>query len=652
MKRSPLLKRLWLFIAALVCFNASASEAQQNTYWWNDAVFYEIFVRSFYDSNGDGIGDLKGLIQKLNYLNDGNPATTSDLGVTGIWLMPISQSPSYHGYDVIDYRSLEQDYGALADFHALIDSAHARGIKVIIDFVMNHSSSQHPWFINSASSPNSTYRNWYIWRNQDPGYRGPWGQQVWHFRNGAYYFGIFWSGMPDLNYANLDVKKEMFDAARFWLNTMKADGFRLDAIKHLFEDGPVMENVPATLAFLKELRLFYKNVNPNAMTVGEVWSDTNQILLYSDGTKVDFCFEFPTALAILRSVNEGQLNWIDGQMQTVVNSYPFLQYAPFLANHDQDRVFDQLGQNLKKMKLAAAVYLTLPGIPFMYYGEEVAMAGSGIDENKRKPMQWTSGANAGFTAGTPWYPLNSNYGNFNVQKMQADATSLWHWYRKLIDIRNKQEALRRGDYARVNSNTSGLYAYARRMNQEVLIILHNFQNQVLSNPALMLGGSNLRTGVHTVKDVLAGKTVGTVSIENNGRFTNWRPNVDLPALGTAVLKIDSAATTAVANFTDPLPAQFALSQNYPNPFLSGTHSPALGGRNSSTTIQYALPKAAYVKLTVFDLAGKEIATLVNKMQTAGEYKIQWRPNHLAGGIYLCRLQVDQFTATRKLILLR
>ncbi len=639
-----------MLTAIAACFFPSSANAQQQTYWWNDAVFYEIFVRSFYDSNGDGIGDLKGLIQKLDYLNDGNPATSSDLGITGIWLMPISESPSYHGYDVTNYRSIERDYGSLADFHALIDSAHARGIKVIIDFVMNHSSEFHPWFVNSASSPSSTYRNWYIWRDTNPGYLGPWGQRVWHSRNGAYYFGLFWSGMPDLDYANEAVKNEMFDVAKFWLETMRADGFRLDAIKHLFEDGTIMENVPATFEFLKTFRQFYKNVRPEAMVVGEVWSGTDNIAPYSDGTKVDFCFEFPLATAIINAVNAGQPSGIRNQMQAVLLSYPALQYAPFLTNHDQDRVFGAFGQNLAKMKLAAAIYLTLPGIPFTYYGEEIGMIGSGRDENKRTPMQWDSGANAGFTTRTPWYTINANYVTFNVQDMQADQNSLWHWYRKLIAARNEHEALRRGDYGTVSSDNGNLYAFARRTDNETIIVLHNLLNQGLSNPALTLVASRLSAGTHAVQEVISERMAGTVLIDNAGGFTNWRPAVGLSAQGTAILRIDPAVATVVEAARSDPPAQFTLEQNYPNPFWLGAASLAPSGGNPSMTIRYTLPQTAVVKLTVFDMFGREIATLVNRMQTAGEYNLQWAPQNLASGVYWYRLQAGPFSATKKMLL--
>src|SRR5688572_20189663 len=189
--------------------------AQWNHDWARGAVFYEIFERSFADSNADGIGDFNGLISRLDYLNDGNPATTTDLGVDGIWLMPIFQSPSYHGYDTLDYETIESDYGTNADFQRFLDEAHRRGLRVIIAFVMNHTGSDHPWFIDSASATSSPKRNWYVWSATDPGWRQPWGgnDPSWHRRNDAYYYGAFWSGMPDLNYRTPEVKAEKIGRA-------------------------------------------------------------------------------------------------------------------------------------------------------------------------------------------------------------------------------------------------------------------------------------------------------------------------------------------------------------------------------------------------------------------------------------------------------
>ncbi len=209
--------------------------------WWNDTIFYEVFVRSFYDSvpaagsGGDGIGDLNGLIQKLDYLNDGNPATTNDLGVSGIWLMPIMASPSYHGYDVSDYYKVNPDYGTNDDFKRLMQEAHKRGIYVIVDLVLNHTSSQHPWFIESRD-PNSAKRDWYVWSKDKPEGTG------WHETPSGYYYGYFSDGMPDLNYKNPAVTEEMHKVTQFWLADMGADGFRLDAVKYLYEDGRVIES--------------------------------------------------------------------------------------------------------------------------------------------------------------------------------------------------------------------------------------------------------------------------------------------------------------------------------------------------------------------------------------------------------------------------
>lgn len=226
--------------------------------WWRSAVVYEVFVRSFADSTsgplaGDGIGDLAGLVERLDYLNDGDPARVGDLGVTALWLMPIAESPSYHGYDAVDYRRVDEEYGTNEDFRRLVDEAHRRGIRVIVDLVLNHTSSDHPWF-RDAWRPGSPWHDWYIWSEEPQTVRGPWGQEVWHAtpwwqrgwrRFAAYgYYGIFWSGMPDLDYRNPEVTAEARAISRFWLEQMGADGFRLDAIRHLIEDLPVQEDTP------------------------------------------------------------------------------------------------------------------------------------------------------------------------------------------------------------------------------------------------------------------------------------------------------------------------------------------------------------------------------------------------------------------------
>ncbi|MEO6487617.1 MAG: alpha-amylase family glycosyl hydrolase, partial [Thermoanaerobaculia bacterium] len=242
---------------------------QWNHEWARGAVFYEIFVRSFSDSNADGIGDINGMIEKLDYL--------TYLGVDGVWLMPVFESPSYHGYDTTDYETIERDYGTNADFQRFLDEAHRRGIRVIVDFVANHTSSEHPWFIDSAASATSPKRDWFVWSTANPGWKQPWGgnDPSWHLRNGAYYYGAFWSGMPDVNYRSPAAKAEMFRLARHWL-AQGVDGYRLDATRYLVETGPGeagQADTPETHRVLRELSDEVRRIRPDAVLVAENTTD-------------------------------------------------------------------------------------------------------------------------------------------------------------------------------------------------------------------------------------------------------------------------------------------------------------------------------------------------------------------------------------------
>lgn len=482
----------------LLCFCSRS----QSTYWWNDAVFYEVFVRSFYDQDGDGNGDLLGLVEKLDYLNDGDPATHTDLGVTALWLMPIQQSPSYHGYDVIDYRTVEEDYGSNADFKLLMEEAHKRGIKVIIDLVMNHSSSQHPWF-TASKDPQSDKRNWYTWNDQKPAITGPWGQQVWHTRSGSNFYGIFWSEMPDLNYENEAVKIEMFDVAKFWLNDMNVDGFRLDAIKYIIEDGSTLEDTPETISFWKDFRDYYKEIDSNAVTVGEAWASTDKVKKYSDGDGLDFCFEFDLAEAMLTTASSGSVAGIKSQLEEVINTYPFLQYGTFLTNHDMNRVMNRLGSE-KKAKIAADLLFTLPGIPYVYYGEEIGMRGAKPDENIRTPMQWDQSEHSGFTMGSPWRPANSDYTSKNVFEQRRDTNSLWQHYQQLIALRNNQEALRVGEYEAVNTSSSSVLAFQRVIDDQRIVVVSNPGTSSQLNVELILSLPNVTNGNYVLVDLCNG----------------------------------------------------------------------------------------------------------------------------------------------------
>ena len=284
--------------------------------WWNERVFYQVFVRSFQDSDGDGIGDLEGLIERLDYLNDGDPRTDDDLGVTGLWLMPVTESPSYHGYDVVDYYAVEQDYGDVATFRRFMDEARARGMVVIVDLVINHTSNQHPWFQEAVDGPDAPRRDWYVWSDERLTYRGPRGQQVWYKRGDAYYYAVFWEGMPDLNFRNPAVTGAIYEMTRFWLEEMGVDGFRMDAIRHLIEDGPQQENTPETHAWLQDWHVHYKSIQPYAMTVGEVWTRSEEVVPYV-GDRMDICFEFDLASAILDGARGGTTGVVDSVAQKV-----------------------------------------------------------------------------------------------------------------------------------------------------------------------------------------------------------------------------------------------------------------------------------------------------------------------------------------------
>lgn len=440
--------------------------------WWNEATFYEIFVRSFYDSDGDGIGDFQGIVEKLDYLNDGDPNTTSDLGITGIWLMPIHDSPSYHGYDVNDYRSINPDYGTMEDFKFFLEEAHKRGIKVIIDLVLNHSSTQIDWFQDAVSSTASEKRNWYRWTTSQPNYSGPWGQTVWHGSNNGYYYGLFWGGMPDLNYDEPELKAEMYDITRFWLEDIGIDGYRLDAVKYIKEEGSELEDLASTHEFWREWVAVTKASNPDALSVGEAWTSTEKIVPYVVNEGIDFCFDFDLGSAIINGVKSQSSTGIASQMSKVINSYPYYQFGTFTTNHDMNRLMDELANDEDRVKLASAIYLTLPGVPFVYYGEEIGMTGRKPDENIRRPMAWSDADNAGFSTQNPWNQPSSNYETNNVATEQADGNSLLQWYRKLIQLRSTSEALQTGDYE-VVSSTSSVLAFKRLTTNEQVYTLVN-----------------------------------------------------------------------------------------------------------------------------------------------------------------------------------
>jgi glycosidase len=502
--------------------------------WWNDRVFYEVFVRSFQDSDGDGIGDLAGLVERLDYLNDGDPKRGDDLGVTGLWLMPITESPSYHGYDVVDYTSVERDYGDAAAFRALVDEAHRRGMVVLIDLVINHTSSEHPWFKAAVRHPQSAQRAWYLWSESAPGYRGPWGQPVWHAHGDTFYYGIFWSGMPDLNYRNPEVTAEIYKVTRFWLQHMGVDGFRMDAIRHLIEDGSVQENTPETHQWLRDYHTYYKGLKPEAMTVGEVWTRTEDVVPYV-GDELDICFEFDLASAILSGAKGGYASRVASTMTKVNSLYPSQQYATFLTNHDHERTMTQLRKNEAQAKVAAAIYLTFPGVPFIYYGEEIGMTGAKPDERIRTPMQWTDEPGAGFTSGQPWYMINGDYPHRNVTTQLQDEHSLLNHYRTLIRLRSSYSALRTGGLVTAKSEDLYVYAYLRHDDEHTLLALHNLNEQPVTGYGLSLRAGPLEPGTYRTRDLLGDAKSADLTIDDKGAFKDYVPFPTLQPNQSALL---------------------------------------------------------------------------------------------------------------------
>lgn len=507
--------------------------------WWQNAVFYELFVRSFADGDGDGNGDLQGLMARLDYLNDGDPAGGQDLGVTGLWLMPVFSSPSYHGYDVTDYTTVNPDYGSNDDFRALVAEAHRRGVRVIVDMVLNHTSDEHPWFLDSASGPGAERRDWYIWADANPEYSGPQAQVVWHERDGDYYYGFFESGMPDLNLQNPEVTAALYEVARFWIEDMDVDGFRLDATRHYVEEGRTQMHTAATHAWLQEFYRYSMELDPELLTVAEVWDVSDVVATYV-GTDVDLAFEFSLAKAILLSVNEGGVTALASALKELQRLYPRGGYATFLTNHDQDRVMNVFSRDEAKARLAATILLTLPGVPFLYYGEEIGMTGSKPDPQIRTPMQWTAGPQAGFTTGTPWQPVNEGYDERNVEAQAADASSLLNHYRSLIALRQAHPALSSLNLHVLDSAGRTVLAYLRTTEEEAILVVLNLGMRETDAFALGSRESPLAPGRYTARDLLTGDEAEALVVAEGGAVEGYQPVPVLAPQGALILEMAPA----------------------------------------------------------------------------------------------------------------
>jgi glycosidase len=500
--------------------------------WWNDTVFYEVFVRSFYDSDGDGIGDLNGLIAKLDYLNDGDPNTTTDLGVTGLWLMPIHPAASYHGYDVINYYAVSPDYGTLDDFKRLLAEAHRRGLRVLIDWVPNHTSNQHPWFRDALNSQ-SEYHDWYVWADKAAG-------SGWHPTqpSGHYYYGYFGDGMPDLDYTNPAVTEQMRDVVRYWLEDVGVDGFRIDAIKYLIEEGGRSEHTPATHMWLKEFHPFYKAINPEALMLGEIWDRSGLVADYTKGgDELDLGFNFDMARAILWAAAYRRNTLFNETLKKDLAVFPPNQFATFITNHDQDRVMSVLGGDVARAKAAATLLLASPGVPFIYYGEEIGMLGRKPDQSIRVPMAWSAEANGGFTtASFPWIGVNLDYETKNVAAQTDDPASLLSFYRDLIRLRSQHAALRVGETFVPETGNLAVAAVLRVTKDEAVLTVVNLGKDPVNDYGLALTASPLR-GDYQPASLLGPGPFAPLPADASGAFANYQPLPTLTPYDTVILQL-------------------------------------------------------------------------------------------------------------------
>jgi maltose alpha-D-glucosyltransferase/alpha-amylase len=490
--------------------------------WYQEAVFYELYLRAYCDGNGDGNGDFRGAITKLDHIQS--------LGVDCIWIMPMYPSPLLDdGYDVADYRDIHPDYGTLEDFQAFLAAAHDRGLRVIIDLVMNHTSDQHAWFQAARNDPDSPYHDYYVWSETGLEYSDAriifldYEASNWTFDEvaGKYFWHRFYHTQPDLNYDNPAVHEEMFDIIRFWLD-MGVDGFRADAVPYLYErEGTNCENLPETHAFLKKLRRMMDEEYPDKVLIAEAnqWPE-DVIEYFGDGDEFHMCFHFPVMPRLYMALKRGDKTPIVNILDRTPEIPPGTQWLTFLRNHDEltlemvtpeerqwmweqyapdprmrlnlgirRRLAPLLDNDKRKWLLLNALLLSLPGTPIIYYGDEIGM-GDNIwlpdRHGCRTPMQWTAGKNAGFSSASETYlPVIDDeefgYQRVNVNQQENDPDSYLWASRFLLQARRKQPALQRGEMELIPTDNPSILAYWRVSEEtdgiDRLLCLYNLSNQ-------------------------------------------------------------------------------------------------------------------------------------------------------------------------------
>lgn len=488
--------------------------------WQNNANFMEIYVRGYKDSDGDGIGDINGLIEQLDYLQA--------LGITGLWLMPIMESSDNdHGYETQDYRSIETDYGSLADFDRLLEQAHNRGIAIVIDYLINHASYLNPVFLDSASSLNHAKRDWFIWRDVAPSNWSLWGGNPWRTGISGNFYGAFTSRMPDFNLLNPEVIAFHQSNLAFWLNR-GVDGFRFDAVGVLVENGPgALENQAQNHTVMRAMRDVITQY-PNAYMVCESPSSYQQFALDSSCGKA---FHFSAGHRILESVKAGRV--VSG-LVPIIEDDNLANMPLILANHDYfagDRIANQLNNSTNQYRLAAAAYLLLSANPFTYYGEEIGMAAGAnlqADASLRTPMSWNNDAvTAGFTSGNnPFRGLSANSITNNVAMQLSAPESLYNFYADLYALRQANSVIASGNKTALSQANDEVLVWKSQSSDTTLVIALNLSAQAVSNHSVNVGMMN--TSFTNLYDLM-GDTTSSLLSGSSGQLS-----LSLPGYGIQV----------------------------------------------------------------------------------------------------------------------
>jgi maltose alpha-D-glucosyltransferase/alpha-amylase len=520
-----------------------AVKGDKDPAWYRDAIFYEVYVRGFYDANGDGIGDFQGLTEKLDYLEF--------LGITCIWLLPMYRSPLRDGgYDISDYYSILPDYGTLDDFKRFLDQAHAHGIRVIADLVINHTSDEHPWFQEARSSPTSPRRDWYVWSDSDKGYaeariiftdtqRSNWS---WDVQAGAYYWHRFFSHQPDLNFDNAEVQQAILDVVLFWLG-LGIDGLRVDAAPYLFErEGTNCENLPETHVFLKRLRATVDELYPGTLLIAEAnqWPE-DVVEYFGSGDELHMCYNFPIMPRLFMALRAEDRRPIVEILERTPAIDEGCQWGTFLRNHDEltlemvtdeerDYLYNEyandrrmrlnlgirrrlaplMDNGRRRIELMHGLLFGLPGSPFLYYGDEIGMGDNiylGDRDGVRTPMQWSADRNAGFSMcdfARLYLPVIMDpvygYQSVNVEAQLRYDESLLNWIRQLIGLRKNHLVFGRGSLEIIRPANRKVFAFSRSYLGETVVCMYNLSRSAQpveidltpftgATPVEMIGGT-------------------------------------------------------------------------------------------------------------------------------------------------------------------